>query len=103
MRKVLCLGISSAAIIAIGLTPTAGWAATTSTAAFSDPAQGGPDTTVTFTVTVGELSLTAPSTADLGSGAPGTTITGALGPVTVTDDRALLSAAWTATAFDRLH
>ena len=97
MRKVLCLGISSAAIIAIGLTSTAGWAATTSPAA-SGPSAGGPGTTVTFAVTVGALSLTAPATVDLGSGAPGATITGDLGPVTVTDDRALLGAAWTATA-----
>ena len=35
---------------------------------------------------------------DLGSGAPGTTISGALGPVTLTDDRALLSASWTVEA-----
>ncbi len=42
--------------------------------------------------------MTAPATADLGSGAPGTTISGPLGAVVVTDDRALLAAAWTATA-----
>jgi hypothetical protein len=54
---------------------------------------------VTFTVTVGDLSMTAPATATLGAGAPGTTISGALGTTTVTDDRALLSASWTATAF----
>ena len=42
--------------------------------------------------------MTAPDTVDLGSGAPGTTISGTLGTVTVTDDRALLAAAWTATA-----
>ena len=42
--------------------------------------------------------MTAPATVDLGSGAPGTTITGALGAVTVTDDRALLTASWTADA-----
>jgi hypothetical protein len=53
---------------------------------------------VTFTVTTGELSMTAPTSADLGSGAPGTTVSGALGAVTVTDDRALLTAAWTTTA-----
>lgn len=56
-----------------------------------------PDTTVTFTVTSGALSMSAPATAALGSGAPGTTISGALGAVTVTDDRALLSATWTVT------
>jgi hypothetical protein len=42
--------------------------------------------------------MSAPVSVNLGSGAPGTTISGALGPVTVTDDRALLSATWTATA-----
>jgi hypothetical protein len=63
----------------------------------ADPG-GDPDTTVTFTVTSGELSMSAPVSADLGSGAPGTTINGNLGAVTVTDDRALLSASWTTTA-----
>ena len=43
-------------------------------------------------------SLSAPASAVLGSGAPGTTITAALGPVTVMDDRALASASWTVTA-----
>jgi hypothetical protein len=44
------------------------------------------------------LSITAPTAANLGSGAPGTAITGTVGPVSVTDGRALLAAAWTATA-----
>ena len=63
-----------------------------------------PDTTVTFTVTTGALSINSPASVDLGSGAPGTTISGPLGGATpgdsvvVTDDRALLTAAWTATA-----
>jgi hypothetical protein len=57
-----------------------------------------PDTTVTFAVTSGLLTITAPIASDLGSGAPGGTISGALGAVTVTDNRALLSASWTATA-----
>jgi hypothetical protein len=57
-----------------------------------------PDSTVTFNVTSGALSMSAPVSASLGSGAPGTTISGALGPVSVTDDRAPLSASWTATA-----
>lgn len=64
----------------------------------SAPAGADPDTTVTFTVTSGALSMTAPTSVDLGSGAPGTTVSGAVGPVTVTDDRALLNASWTATA-----
>jgi hypothetical protein len=57
-----------------------------------------PNTTVTFTVSVGALSLSAPATSDLGGGNPGTTISGVVSPVVVTDDRALLSATWTATA-----
>ncbi|MEU8587185.1 hypothetical protein AB0C59_09325 [Streptomyces sp. NPDC048664] len=57
-----------------------------------------PATTVTYTVTSGALTLSAPVSAVLGSGAPGTTISGALGPVTVTDDRALASASWSVTA-----
>ena len=34
------------------------------------------------------LTISAPTTANLGSGAPGTIISAAIGPVTVTDDRA---------------
>ena len=101
MRKAVGLGLSAAAIFATGLTMPAASAAVTSTAAVNAPAPGGPgdpDTTVTFAVTSGELTMTAPVSADLGSGAPGTTITGEIGAVTVTDDRALLSAAWTASA-----
>ena len=72
MRKVLGLGLSAAAVIATGLIPTAAGAAVTAT---------GPDvdTTVTFAVTSGALTLTAPDTADLGTGAPGTAIVGQLG------------------------
>ena len=42
--------------------------------------------------------MTAPATASLSPGAPGTTISGALGTVTVVDDRAALAATWTAAA-----
>jgi hypothetical protein len=98
MRKAVGLSLSAAAIVATGLTPTAAWAAVTSPAALSAPGPGDPNTTVTFTVTIGALAMTAPATADLGSGAPGTTISSDLGTVTVTDNRALLNAAWTATA-----
>ncbi|WP_432901426.1 ice-binding family protein [Micromonospora matsumotoense] len=45
----------------------------------------------------GELSITAPETADLGGGAPGSAVSANLGSVTVTDDRLLSVAAWTAT------
>ncbi|MFF2548938.1 hypothetical protein ACFVUY_41150 [Kitasatospora sp. NPDC058063] len=57
-----------------------------------------PSTTVTFTVTSGALSMSVPASTALGSGAPGTQISSPIGPVTVTDDRALLSASWTVTA-----
>jgi hypothetical protein len=57
-----------------------------------------PSTTVTYTVTSGALTLSVPASASLGSGAPGTQISAPIGPVTVTDDRALLSASWTVTA-----
>ncbi|WP_339134439.1 hypothetical protein WJM95_32985 [Streptomyces sp. f51] len=57
-----------------------------------------PSTTITYTVTSGALTMSAPVSANLGSGAPGTTISAPIGPVTVTDDRALASASWTVTA-----
>jgi hypothetical protein len=98
MRKAVGLGLSAAAIFATGLAMPAASAAVTSTAALSAPGPGDPDTTVTFTITSGELAMTAPATADLGSGAPGTTITSEIGAITVTDTRALLTAAWIATA-----
>jgi hypothetical protein len=95
--------LTAAVVAGIALYPSAASAAElqpgTPTYFFSStPSAGDPDTTVTFTVTSGELSMSAPTSASLGSGAPGTTISGALGAVTVTDDRALLSAAWTVTA-----
>jgi hypothetical protein len=45
----------------------------------------------------GELSISAPDTADLGSGSPGGSVSASLGPVTVTDERGLSAAIWTAT------
>jgi hypothetical protein len=58
----------------------------------------GVDTTTTFTVTSGALSISAPVSATLGSGSAGTNIgPSPIGAVTVTDDRALLSASWTTT------
>jgi hypothetical protein len=56
------------------------------------------DSTITFSVTSGALSISVPVTANLGSGASGTTINGVLGAATVTDNRALLDASWTVTA-----
>jgi hypothetical protein len=66
----------------------------------AQPPGAGPsaDTTVTFTVGVGFLDITAPDSKDLGAGTPGTTIgPTALGDVEVYDDRAALGATWTAT------
>jgi hypothetical protein len=60
-------------------------------------AAGSGNTTVTFTITVGALSITVPGSAGLPAGTPGGSISGQLGAVTVTDERALLSAAWTTT------
>jgi hypothetical protein len=90
-----------AAIAGIVLVPGIASAATANPnvlARSSSPAAGDPDTTVTFSLTSGALSMSAPASVSLGSGAPGTTINGQLGPVTVTDEWALLSASWTATA-----
>jgi hypothetical protein len=126
MRTALGLGLSAAAVIGTVLTPTAGWAAVTSgpanatnapamanaAATASTPATakapatanapaaagGDPNTTITFAVTTGSLTMTAPAGANLGSGAPGTTISGLAGPDVVTDNRAALSATWTVTA-----
>ena len=55
-------------------------------------------TTTTFNVNGGALAISVPASAALGSGNPGTNISALLGPVTVTDTRALLTAAWTTTA-----
>lgn len=101
VRTASCV-LAAAAVTALGLAPSVASAATRGTPVLAksstSPSAGDPDTTVTFTITSGALSMTAPTTADLGSGAPGATISGALGAVTVTDDRALLSAAWTTDA-----
>lgn len=67
-------------------------------AGLASPAGAAPtgDTTVTFSVTGGALSITVPASSTLPSGAPGTTVSGQLGTVAVTDARALLNAAWSA-------
>ncbi|CAN5891596.1 hypothetical protein BH23ACT8_BH23ACT8_23440 [soil metagenome] len=54
------------------------------------------DTTTTFAVDGGALSISAPATADLGSGGAAGTIAAQLGSVTATDARAALAASWTA-------
>jgi hypothetical protein len=55
------------------------------------------DTTTTFTVTGGALAITVPASATIGSGAAGTTISGQLGAISVTDDRAVTPATWSTT------
>lgn len=67
------------------IVPSAAYAATTG------------DTTVTFTITAGALDITVPASVNLGSGAAGESITGQMGPVTVTDLRSALTATWTTT------
>jgi hypothetical protein len=66
----------------------------------AQPPGAGPtaDTTVTFSVSVGSLVITAPISANLGTGTAGTTIgPTAIGNVEVFDERAALGATWTAT------
>jgi hypothetical protein len=56
------------------------------------------DTTVTFAITSAGLTITAPGSVSIGSVAAGaTSISGQIGPVTVTDARGALNATWTAT------
>ncbi|MFG3436546.1 hypothetical protein ACGF0J_04790 [Nonomuraea sp. NPDC047897] len=53
-------------------------------------------TTVTFTVSAGDgLEITVPDgPVSVGTGAPGTQVSGQIGTVTVSDERAALSATW---------
>jgi hypothetical protein len=105
--------LSSATVAGILLVPTAAFAGTHGSGASgrahpmhakhsrqAGNAQAGtdPDTTVTFSVTSGDLTISAPTAANLGSGAPGTNLAGHLGTISVNDQRALVSAAWTVTA-----
>jgi hypothetical protein len=106
-NKILTItAVASCATAAVLGQGSAAHAAVTarSAAAHSDrPAQGDPsasaNTTVTFAVTIGALSISAPASANLGAGNPGTTIGPTpLGTVVVTDNRAALNAGWIATA-----
>ncbi len=57
---------------------------------------GAADTDTQFTIQGGNLAISAPDTADLGSVVAGSlTLTGTLGPITVSDTRGSLVAAWT--------
>lgn len=55
------------------------------------------ESTGTFVISAGTLTITAPSAVSLGTGAESKELDSALGSVTVTDTRASLVAAWTAT------
>jgi hypothetical protein len=79
--------VTAGAVVAI-----VGWVAVPTWVA-ADPTDG---TTVTFEITAGTLDIDGPVSANLGSGAGGTTISGLLGPVTVTDGRASADASWDA-------
>jgi len=100
MNKTRFCALSAAAVLGLALTSTA------ASAAIKAPVPSGdPDTTVTFTVTSGLLTMTAPDAVSLGTttgttdtGLPGSTVHGVMGDTVVTDDRALLDATWTATA-----
>jgi hypothetical protein len=94
MKKSIFCVLSAAALTGAVLTSTAASAAVRA----NIPAGGDPNTAVTFAVSSGALTMTAPAAVFLGSGAPSTTIAGAVGTTVVTDNRALLAASWTATA-----
>jgi hypothetical protein len=93
-------------ICALGAAAVIGAAMATTGASAAMAATGPPvGTTVTFTVTSGFLTMTAPDAVSLGTaigtadtGLPATTVHGVMGTTTVTDDRALLDSTWTATA-----
>jgi hypothetical protein len=62
------------------------------------PAANAADTIVTFTVSSGALTISAPAgPVSLGSGSPGTTFGAIIGTVTVTDARGLNPSSWTST------
>ncbi|WP_062430458.1 hypothetical protein [Herbidospora daliensis] len=54
------------------------------------------DTIVTFTITGGALTISAPASVNLGNTAAGATLQGTIGPVTVSDLRGTLLGTWTA-------
>ena len=103
MVKTAFRALSAAAgaglVLALGVTSAAqAGSAVLARSSTTGPDGGAADTTVTFGVTSGVLSISAPVTVYLGAGAPGTTISGALRSVTVTDDLALLFTSWISTA-----
>jgi len=73
-------------------------AAAVTVAAVATPAAAQPsgDTIVTFTVSTSDLIIQVPAAVNLGSAFPSQTLSGSLGNVTVSDQRAALTATWTA-------
>ncbi|WFE37161.1 hypothetical protein [Micromonospora sp. WMMD998] len=74
-------------------------AAAAAVLALAAPAAAAPsgDTIVTFTISTANLDISVPPSVNLGAVFAGSTVTGQLGNVTVTDSRSALSATWTAT------
>lgn len=85
MRKRLVVLAGAAALLVVGAPALPASAAPTGS------------TAVTFAISAGALNITVPATANIGSGAPGSSFSGQLGPVTVTDSRGLLLASWSTT------
>ena len=67
--------------------------------ALAAPAAAAPsgDTIVTFTISTANLDISVPPSVNLGAVFAGSTVTGQLGNVTVTDSRSALTSTWTAT------
>ncbi|MFG2009256.1 hypothetical protein ACGFNF_09320 [Micromonospora sp. NPDC048868] len=74
-------------------------AAAAALVAMAAPAAAAPtgDTIVTFTVATADLNIRVPPSVNLGSAFPGGVLTGELGTVVVTDERAALNATWIVT------
>jgi len=72
--------------------------AVVTTIAVVSPAAAQPsgNTVVTFTVSTSDLIIQVPPSVNLGAAFPGQTLTGQIGNVTVSDQRAALTATWTA-------
>lgn len=83
-KRLLLLGAATALTVGVAAAPAL---------AVTDSAS----TVVTFTIEEGTLDISAPPTADLGTGVYGTPISGAIGPVTVTDSRGVDDASWVTT------
>lgn len=99
MRK-RSVAVPSAAVASVAAVAALTVASTVPPAAAGTcPASTTCPTTVTFTVTAPDgLTITVPDgPVNIGSGVPGGQISGHLGPVTVSDQRAALTATWVAT------